>query len=161
MLHSSFEILKTRSIGKNNTTYQAMKLTDVEDDSKKNIRTTAHVEEMAAAMLVTLFLSPPKEKESFFVDDCCIYTKHEGQIFTIQKWHFDLTRLGTVEIIWIEDIGLFSRRVVEGLNVITVLNVITFGPKCNKPLMQSFNSVRAVVVVADIYSEMFMWQLLH
>ena len=161
MLHSSFEILKTRSIGKNNTTYQAMKLTDVEDDSEKNIRTTAHVEEMAAAMLVTLFLSPPKEKESFFVDDCCIYTKHEGQIFTIQKWHFDLTRLGTVEIIWIEDIGLFSRRVVEGLNVITVLNVITFGPKCNKPLMQSFNSVRAVVVVADIYSEMFMWQLLH
>ena len=161
MLHSSFEILKTRSIGKNNTTYQAMKLTDVEDDSKKNIRTTAHVEEMAAAMLVTLFLSPPKEKKSFFVDDCCIYTKHEGQIFTIQKWHFDLTRLGTVEIIWIEDIGLFSRRVVEGLNVITVLNVITFGPKCNKPLMQSFNSVRAVVVVADIYSEMFMWQLLH
>ena len=85
MLHSSFEILKTRSIGKNNTTYQAMKLTDVEDDSEKNIRKTAHVEEMAAAMLVTLFLSPPKEKESFFVDDCCIYTKHEGQIFTIQK----------------------------------------------------------------------------
>ena len=110
MLHSSFEILKTRSIGKNNTTYQAMKLTDVEDDSKKNIRTTAHVEEMAAAMLVTLFLSPPKEKKSFFVDDCCIYTKHEGQIFTIQKWHFDLTRLGTVEIIWIEDIGIFSRE---------------------------------------------------
>ena len=146
MLHSSFEILKTRSIGKNNTTYQAMKLTDVEDDSKKNIRTTAHVEEMAAAMLVTLFLSPPKEKESFFVDDCCIYTKHEGQIFTIQKWHFDLTRLGTVEIIWIEDIGLFSRRVVEGLNVITVLNVITFGPKCNKPLMQSFNAVRALLL---------------
>ena len=85
MLHSSFEILKTRSIGKNNTTYQAMKLTDVEDDSKKNIRTTAHVEEMEAAMLVTLFLSPPKEKKSFFVDDGCIYTKHEGQIFTIQK----------------------------------------------------------------------------
>ena len=82
MLHSSFEILKTRSIGKNNTTYQAMKLTD---DSEKNIRTTAHVEEMAAAMLVTLFWSPPKEKESFFVDDCCICTKHEGQIFTIQK----------------------------------------------------------------------------
>ena len=102
-----------------------MKLTDVEDDSEKNIRTTAHVEEMAAAMLVTLFLSPPKEKESFFGDDCCIYTKHEGQIFTIQKWHFDLTRLRTVEIIWIKDIGLFSRRVVEGLNVITVLNVIT------------------------------------
>ena len=146
MLHSSFEILKTRSIGKNNTTYQAMKLTDVEDDSKKSIRTTAHVEEMAAAMLVTLFLSPPKEKKSFFVDDCCIYTKHEGQIFTIQKWHFDLTRLRTVEIIWIKDIGLFSRRVVEGLNVITVLNVITFGPKCNKPLMQSFNSVRALLL---------------
>ena len=113
MLHRSFEILKTRRIGKHNTTYQAMKLTDVEDDSKKSIRTTAHVEEMAAAMLVTLFSSPPKEKESFFVDDCCIYTKRQGQIFTIQKWHFDLTRLESVEIIWIEDIGLFSRRVLS------------------------------------------------
>ena len=67
MLHRSFEILKTRRIGKHNTTYQAMKLTDVEDDSKKSIRTTAHVEEMAAAMLVTFFSSPPKEKESFLL----------------------------------------------------------------------------------------------
>ena len=65
MLHGSFEILQTRSIGKHNTTYQAMKLTEVEDDSVKRIITTAHVEEMAAALLVILFLSPPKEEESF------------------------------------------------------------------------------------------------
>ena len=75
MLHRSFEILKTRSIRIHNTTYQAMKLTDVEDDSKKSIRTTAHVEEMAAAMLVTLFSSPPKEKESFLLMTA-VYTQN-------------------------------------------------------------------------------------
>ena len=75
MLHRSSEILKTRSIGKHNTTYQTMKLTDVEDDSKKSIRTTAHVEEMAAAMLVTLFSSPPKEKESFLLMTA-VYTQN-------------------------------------------------------------------------------------
>ena len=75
MLQRSFEILKTRRIGKHNTTYQAMKLTDVEDDSKKSIRTTAHVEEMAAAMLVTLFSSPPKEKESFLLMTA-VYTQN-------------------------------------------------------------------------------------
>ena len=84
MLHGSFEILQTRSIGKHNATYQAMKLTEVEDDSVKRIITTAHVEEMAAALLVILFCRHLKRKR-VFEDDCCKYTKHEGQISTIQK----------------------------------------------------------------------------
>ena len=37
-------------------------------------------------------------------------------------------------------------HIVEGLNVITVLNVITFGPKCNKPPMQSLNSFSALLL---------------
>ena len=47
------------------------------------------------------------------------------------------------------------------LNVITfghkcnkVLNVITFGPQCNKPLMQSFNSFSALLLLGDIHIEM-------
>ena len=41
---------------------------------------------------------------------------------------------------------------VEVLNAIIVLNVITFGPKCNKPSLQSFNCAGALLLK---------WQLLH
>ena len=49
--------------------------------------------------------------------------------------------------------SLLDHTSVEVLNVITfgpkcnkVLNVITFSPKCNKPLMQSFNSCSALLL---------------
>ena len=37
-------------------------------------------------------------------------------------------------------------KVVEGLNVLIVLNVITFSPICSKLPMQSFNSFGALLL---------------